>query len=124
MRKHEAVYSQNSRFTSSSLLESFNSNTVFHANSVNILKQHDAASQHLANVRQKAVFTVNVFQIGVCMCVCVCLCLCVCVCVCVRARARACVCVWGVSGGLDECCLLYTSPSPRDLGQSRMPSSA
>ena len=24
----------------------------------------------------------------------------------------------------DEACLLYTSPSPRDLAQSRMPSSA
>ena len=32
-----------------------------------------------------------------------------------------------VGGGameLDECCLLYTSPSPRDLSTSRMPSSA
>ena len=27
-------------------------------------------------------------------------------------------------GGLDEGCLLYTSPSPRDKRQSRMPSSA
>ena len=26
--------------------------------------------------------------------------------------------------GLEEVCLLYTSPSPRDLGKSRMPSSA
>ena len=26
--------------------------------------------------------------------------------------------------GLDYCCLLYTSPSPRDLSTSRMPSSA
>ena len=26
--------------------------------------------------------------------------------------------------GLDEACLLYTSPSPRDKRQSRMPSSA
>ena len=25
---------------------------------------------------------------------------------------------------LDHCCLLYTSPSPRDLSTSRMPSSA
>ena len=25
---------------------------------------------------------------------------------------------------LDSCCLLYTSPSPRDLSTSRMPSSA
>ena len=25
---------------------------------------------------------------------------------------------------VDECCLLYTSPSPRDLSTSRMPSSA
>ena len=28
------------------------------------------------------------------------------------------------SGSSPDCCLLYTSPSPRDLGQSRMPSSA
>ena len=27
-------------------------------------------------------------------------------------------------GGIDICCLLYTSPSPRDKRQSRMPSSA
>ena len=27
-------------------------------------------------------------------------------------------------GLLDQACLLYTSPSPRDSGQSRMPSSA
>ena len=27
-------------------------------------------------------------------------------------------------GKLDECCLLYTSPSPRDFQVSRMPSSA
>ena len=27
-------------------------------------------------------------------------------------------------GGDDEACLLYTSPSPRDLSTSRMPSSA
>ena len=27
-------------------------------------------------------------------------------------------------GGLDTPCLLYTSPSPRDLSTSRMPSSA
>ena len=26
--------------------------------------------------------------------------------------------------GLNTCCLLYTSPSPRDLSTSRMPSSA
>ena len=25
---------------------------------------------------------------------------------------------------IEECCLLYTSPSPRDLSTSRMPSSA
>ena len=34
----------------------------------------------------------------------------------------------GYSGGYnivaDRCCLLYTSPSPRDKRQSRMPSSA
>ena len=29
-----------------------------------------------------------------------------------------------VSGAPDPCCLLYTSPSPRDLSTSRMPSSA
>ena len=29
-----------------------------------------------------------------------------------------------VSGYMLEACLLYTSPSPRDLAQSRMPSSA
>ena len=28
------------------------------------------------------------------------------------------------SGGLSEICLLYTSPSPRDMRRSRMPSSA
>ena len=28
------------------------------------------------------------------------------------------------SGGKDSLCLLYTSPSPRDLSTSRMPSSA
>ena len=27
-------------------------------------------------------------------------------------------------GGVDICCLLYTSPSPRDYAASRMPSSA
>ena len=26
--------------------------------------------------------------------------------------------------GMDYCCLLYTSPSPRDAHESRMPSSA
>ena len=26
--------------------------------------------------------------------------------------------------GIQDCCLLYTSPSPRDTPQSRMPSSA
>ena len=30
----------------------------------------------------------------------------------------------GVNRGDDETCLLYTSPSPRDKRQSRMPSSA
>ena len=29
-----------------------------------------------------------------------------------------------ISKALDEACLLYTSPSPRDKRQSRMPSSA
>ena len=32
---------------------------------------------------------------------------------------------WNIfAGELDEFCLLYTSPSPRDLSTSRMPSSA
>ena len=31
--------------------------------------------------------------------------------------------VWSLHG-LAECCLLYTSPSPRDMRRSRMPSSA
>jgi len=31
---------------------------------------------------------------------------------------------WFKSEGLRELCLLYTSPSPRDLSTSRMPSSA
>ena len=30
----------------------------------------------------------------------------------------------GKKGELDKACLLYTSPSPRDLSTSRMPSSA
>ena len=30
----------------------------------------------------------------------------------------------GYEGALGESCLLYTSPSPRDLSTSRMPSSA
>ena len=42
---------------------------------------------------------------GANMCLRVCVFACVCVCVCV-------------------CCLLYTSPSPRDINSSRMPSSA
>ena len=29
-----------------------------------------------------------------------------------------------LSARLDSCCLLYTSPSPRDVEESRMPSSA
>ena len=31
---------------------------------------------------------------------------------------------WGRIGGATKACLLYTSPSPRDLSTSRMPSSA
>ena len=31
---------------------------------------------------------------------------------------------WPMASGLGGCCLLYTSPSPRDLSTSRMPSSA
>ena len=33
-------------------------------------------------------------------------------------------CFFNVNGELDVFCLLYTSPSPRDKRQSRMPSSA
>ena len=33
-------------------------------------------------------------------------------------------CIFGDILGLNEGCLLYTSPSPRDKRQSRMPSSA
>ena len=66
-----------------------------------------------------------------CACVheCVCVCACVCVCVCVRAcvrvcvRVHACVCVRACMS-VCVCCLLYTSPSPRDEESSRMPSSA
>ena len=32
--------------------------------------------------------------------------------------------IWSDDGGRDKFCLLYTSPSPRDLSTSRMPSSA
>ena len=31
---------------------------------------------------------------------------------------------WGTQNTEKDACLLYTSPSPRDLYQSRMPSSA
>ena len=31
---------------------------------------------------------------------------------------------WDIPEGMDKCCLLYTSPSPRDMRRSRMPSSA
>ena len=31
---------------------------------------------------------------------------------------------WDATGQMPEGCLLYTSPSPRDLSTSRMPSSA
>ena len=31
---------------------------------------------------------------------------------------------YGLAGAQDEACLLYTSPSPRDAHESRMPSSA
>ena len=30
----------------------------------------------------------------------------------------------GIAGSFTVCCLLYTSPSPRDVEESRMPSSA
>ena len=49
--------------------------------------------------------------------VCVCVCVSVCVCGCVRLCRCVCVCVF-------VGCLLYTSPSPRDVEESRMPSSA
>ena len=45
--------------------------------------------------------------------------LCLCLCVSVRRALVACKKVW-----LQMSCLLYTSPSPRDKRQSRMPSSA
>ena len=32
--------------------------------------------------------------------------------------------IWSERGEEPVCCLLYTSPSPRDLSTSRMPSSA
>ena len=35
-----------------------------------------------------------------------------------------CNCYYNVMFRTDECCLLYTSPSPRDRTRSRMPSSA
>ena len=35
-----------------------------------------------------------------------------------------CPCAEGAAGALQKNCLLYTSPSPRDLSTSRMPSSA
>ena len=55
--------------------------------------------------------------VHVCVCVRACVPMCACVCACVHAYMRTCVraCV---------CCLLYTSPSPRDMYKSRMPSSA
>ena len=34
------------------------------------------------------------------------------------------VCLHGVASNASRCCLLYTSPSPRDRTRSRMPSSA
>ena len=39
-------------------------------------------------------------------------------------RGRCSTCRVIVDDGLDQICLLYTSPSPRDKRQSRMPSSA
>ena len=52
-----------------------------------------------------------------------------------RIHARVVLCSWGglhrevdaqqaVAIGASDACLLYTSPSPRDKRQSRMPSSA
>ena len=41
------------------------------------------------------------------------------------ATIFATVCIWGVeANAASHTCLLYTSPSPRDKRQSRMPSSA
>ena len=39
-------------------------------------------------------------------------------------RRHRLVLLWDGAGQLDRICLLYTSPSPRDKRQSRMPSSA
>ena len=46
-----------------------------------------------------------------------------------RIRAKGALAPGGLSrlaemAGIEEICLLYTSPSPRDLSTSRMPSSA
>ena len=78
-------------------------------------------------------------SIYLCVCVCVCVCVRACLCVCVRA----CVCICAhldqipqdknfhsnflklqIHTPHTETCLLYTSPSPRDVHKSRMPSSA
>ena len=44
--------------------------------------------------------------------------------VCARCEVRAECLAWALEAGQDHGCLLYTSPSPRDLSTSRMPSSA
>ena len=41
-----------------------------------------------------------------------------------NGRGKPYDCIIGLSGGRDSTCLLYTSPSPRDVEESRMPSSA
>ena len=55
------------------------------------------------------------------VCKCVRVCVCVYVCVCVHVCVGVCV---GVCARARVRCLLYTSPSPRDRGISRMTSSA
>ena len=42
----------------------------------------------------------------------------------VESQGKACVVKLAKAVGIDESCLLYTSPSPRDQRGSRMPSSA
>ena len=79
------------------------------------------------SMQEKAVVLVVVVLV-VCVCVCVSVCVRACVRVCVRAcvcaRVHACDCVCVCVCGVCVCCLLYTSPSPRDQLSSRMPSSA
>ena len=41
-----------------------------------------------------------------------------------NGKAKRSIFYEGLNMGMDTCCLLYTSPSPRDRTRSRMPSSA